>query len=315
MPQLQTVPLYRFWRPRFWPLWLGLGLLRLLSLLPYRVQMALGRVVGRAGAIVGRRRRTIAATNLQLCLPELSPGERRALLRRHFESLGMSLFDLGLGWWASDRRARRLVRIDGLEHLHQAVSGGRGAILVSGHFASMELAGRALKLEFPALAAMYRRHRNPLLDEMFRRGRSRSVVAVIPKDSLRQLLRCLAEGITVWYAADQSYRRKWSVLVPFLGEPAMTNAALSHIVRLSRAAVVPFFPRRLDDGSGYVVTIQPALHGFPSGNLEADARRINALIEEQIRLAPEQYYWVHRRFKGRPAGYNDPYVQAAIAGK
>ena len=312
---IETAPLSRYWQPRYWGIWLGLGLFRLLILLPYPAQLALGRGLGRLGAMIMPRRRAIAATNLQICFPELGPAERRALLMRHFESLGISFFELGLGWWASDGRVRRLMRIEGLAHLRQAVASGRGAILLSGHFAAIELMGRALKLEFPAIAAMYRPHRNPLVDEMFRRGRARSVVELIAKDGLRQLLRCLAGGITVWYAADQSYRRKWSVLVPFLGEPAMTNAALSHIARISQSAVVPFFPRRLDDGSGYVLTIHPPLQGFPSGDLEADARRVNALLEQQIRLAPEQYYWVHRRFKGRPEGYPDPYAQAATAGR
>jgi KDO2-lipid IV(A) lauroyltransferase len=313
--RIETVPLSRFWQPRFWPVWLGLGAFRLLVLLPYSAQMALGRLAGRLAALILPKRRAIAATNIRLCFPQLGERERNALVSRHFESLGISFFELGLGWWGSDERIRRLVRIEGLAHLRDATREGSGAILLSGHFAAMEIVGRALKLEFPQLAAMYRAHRNPLVDEMVRRGRARAAVALIAKDRLRQLLRCLSGGVSVWYAADQSYRRKWSVLVPFFGEPAMTNAALSHIARLSQSRVVPFFPQRLDDGSGYVLTIHPALENFPGGDLESDARRVNALLEKQIRRAPEQYYWVHRRFKGRPEGYPDPYAQAATAGK
>jgi KDO2-lipid IV(A) lauroyltransferase len=309
--RIETVPLSRFWKPRFWPVWLGLGVFRLLVLLPYSVQVALGRLAGRWAERVLPKRRAIAAANLHLCFPHMGDRELRLILTRHFESLGISFFELGLGWWASDRRVRKLVRIEGLEHLRDATREGRGAILLSGHFAAMEIVGRALNLEFPQLAAMYRPHRNPLVDEMFRRGRARSVVDLIAKNSLR----CLSGGVSVWYAADQSYRRKWSVLVPFFGEPAMTNAALSHIARLSQSRVVPFFPQRLDDGTGYVLTIHPALEKFPGGDLESDARRVNALLEEQIRRAPEQYYWVHRRFKGRPEGYPDPYAQATSAGR
>lgn len=313
--RIEPVPLSRFWQPRFWPVWLGLGIFRMLTFLPYRAQLRLGRFFGRLGARALPKRRAVADANLRLCFPDMSASERSKLVTRHFESLGISFFELGLGWWASDRRLRQLVRIEGLEHLQEATRNGRGAILLSGHFATIELMGRALKLAMPQIAAMYRAHRNPLVDEMFRRGRARSVVDLIAKDSLRQLLRCLSGGISVWYAADQSYRRKWSVLVPFFGEPAMTNAALSHIARLSQSRVVPFFPQRMDDGSGYVLTLFPALEEFPSGDLEADARRVNALLEAQIRLAPEQYYWVHRRFKGRPEGYPDPYAQVANAGK
>jgi KDO2-lipid IV(A) lauroyltransferase len=159
----------------------------------------------------------------------------------------------------------------------------------------------------PPAAALYRPNRNPMVNEILWRGRSRSAVDLIAKDSMRQLIRRLSQGISVWYAPDQSYRRSYSVLVPFFGEPAMTNAALSHIARISGAQVVPFFARRRPDGRGYVVAIEPALENFPSGDLKGDARRVNELLEARIRLAPDEYYWIHRRFKGRPAGFTDPY--------
>lgn len=303
--------LMRFWRPRFWPVWIGLGLLRLLVLLPYRCQLAAGRALGTLMFMVLRGRRAIADVNLGLCFPELDTEQRRHLLRRHFSSLGIGLFELGLSWWASDRRLKPLVKIDGIEHLRAALSRGQGAILLSCHLSSMELTGRLLQLEVPELAAIYRRNRNPMVDEILRRGRSRFATTLIPKDSMRQLLRTLKEGRVVWYAPDQSYRRRYSVMVPLFGEPAMTNAALTHIARLSSAPVVPYFPRRLEDGRGYHVNILPVLEGFPTGDLAADASRVTSLFEEWIRLAPDQYYWIHRRFKGRPEGYPDPYRASA----
>jgi KDO2-lipid IV(A) lauroyltransferase len=306
-PRSNTRPLWAFWQPRYWPIWLGVGLLRLLVLLPFRAQLVLGAGLGQLMHLLLRNRRRIAAINLRLCFPDLGEDERRRLLRRHFASLGIGIFDQGMAWWASDRRVKKLVRIDGIEHLSEALRGGRGAILLSGHFPATELTGRAVKLEVPELAALYRTTRNPLVDELLRRGRRRTA-AVIPKDNMRQLLRTLKQGSAVWYAPDQSYRRQYSVLLPFFGEPAMTNGALTHIARLSGAPVVPYFPRRLADGSGYHATIMPALEGFPTGDLAADARRVSALFEERIRLAPDQYYWVHRRFKGRPEGYPDPYA-------
>lgn len=306
-PQIETRPLWTFWQPRYWPIWLAVGLLRLLVLLPFRAQLTLGAGIGWLMHALLPERRRIADINLRLCFPDLGEEERRRLLRRHFASLGIGVFDLGLAWWGSDRRVKRLVTIDGIEHLREALRGGRGAILLSGHFPATELTGRAMKLEVPELAALYRPMRNPLADELLRRGRRRAA-AVIPKDSIRQLLRTLRQGIAVWYAPDQSYRRQHSVLVPFFGEPAMTNGALTHIARLSGAPVVPFFPQRLSGGDGYRVTIMPALEGFPTGDLAADARRVSALFEDRIRLAPDQYYWVHRRFKGRPEGFPDPYA-------
>lgn len=302
--------LLRFWQPRYWPIWLGMGLLRLLVLLPFRAQLVIGAGLGRLMHALLRSRRRIARINLRLCFPELDDKALRDLVRRHFVSLGIGLFDVGMSWWASDARVKALVHIDGLEHLEEAQRGGRGVLLLSGHFPATELTGRVVKLQLPQLAALYRPFRNPLLDELMRRGRGRTA-AVIPKDSMRSLLKALKQGTIAWYAPDQAYRRQHSVLVPFFGEPAMTNAALSHIARLSGAPVVPYFPRRLADGSGYRVTIMPALENFPSGDLARDAQRINALFEERIRLAPDQYYWVHRRFKGRPEEFVDPYASTA----
>lgn len=252
-------------------------------------------------------RRAVAATNLRLCFPELSPAERDELLRRHFTSLGMQVLEIGLVGWASDRRIRRTMRIEGLEHLERATASGKGAILLSGHFGAVEYGGRLLWLLAPGAAAVYRPSRNPLVDAFTRRNRLRASSELIAKDSMRRMLRCLSKGTSVWYAADQSYRRSYSVLVPFFGEPAMTNAALTHIARISEAPVVPFFTRRLADG-GYLVSIEPALENFPSGDMVADAARVNAILERRIRMAPEEYFWIHRRFKGRPAPWPDPYA-------
>jgi len=300
--------LLRFWQPRFWPVWVGYGLLRLLVLLPYALQMRIGAGLGHAGRLLMPRRRAVVAANLRLCFPALSQAEREELSRRHFASLGMQVVEMGLINWGSERLVRRLITIEGLEHLQRATAGGKGAILLSGHFSPVEFSGRRLKQEFPGVAAMYRPTRNPLVDAMIRRIRIRTVSSLIPKDSIRQLLRRLSQGTTVWYAPDQSYRRNYAVLAPFFGEPAMTNAALTHIARISGAAVVPYYARRLAGGRGYQVTIEPALENFPSGEAANDAQRINAILERWIRQAPEQYYWIHRRFKGRPEGFPDPYA-------
>ena len=302
----EQVPLYRFWQPRFWLIWLGLGVLRGLILLPYGLQLQLGRALGWVLQRVLAERCRIADTNLRLCFPELSGSDRRRLVNRHFQSLGITVFELGLTWWATDQRLERLVTFEGEEHVRAALAQGRGVILLTGHFAAAELTGRAMRRKFPNLAALYRKNRNPLVDEVLRRGRSRAVWPLIPKDSIRQLLRTLQNGQLVYYAADQAYQRKYSVLVPFFGQPAMTNGALSHIARMSGAPVVPFLSRRLDGGRGYHVTALPALENFPTADIGADAARTNRVIEDMIRLAPEQYYWVHRRFKGRP-DLPDPY--------
>jgi KDO2-lipid IV(A) lauroyltransferase len=305
---IQKTPLYRFWQPRYWPLWLGLAVLRALVFLPYRAQLRVGRALGRLLFRLMPKRRHIAAVNLRLCFPELAEQERHAILRRLFESLGIGAFELGMAWWASDERVQRIVRIDGLENLQKPLREGRGVVLLSGHFSAQELTGRVIKMSVPDIAALYRPNRNAFVNELLFRGRSNTASRLIPKDAMRTMLRTLKQGLTVWYAPDQSYRRKYSALVPFFGEPAMTNAALTHIARISKAAVVPYFPRRLEDGSGYHVEILPALDRFPTDDPAGDALRVNRLLEERIRRAPDQYYWVHRRFKQRPPEFPDPYA-------
>ena len=306
--ETRQTPLYRFWQPRYWPLWLGLAVLRALVFLPYRAQLVIGRALGRLLFRLIPKRRHIAAVNLRLCFPELDEQERHAILGRLFESLGIGAFELGMAWWASDERVKRIVRIDGLENLQKPLREGRGVVLLSGHFSAQELTGRVIKMSVPDIAALYRPNRNAFVNELLIRGRSNTASRLIPKDAIRTMLRTLKQGLTVWYAPDQSYRRKYSALVPFFGEPAMTNAALTHIARISEAVVVPYFPRRLEDGSGYHVEILPALDQFPTNDPAGDALRVNRLLEERIRRAPDQYYWVHRRFKGRPPEFPDPYA-------
>ncbi len=302
-----AAPLRQYWQPRYWPLWLGLALMRLNAFLPYRAQMAEGRGLGWLLYRVMPKRRSIAATNLRLCFPELDEPAQQQLLKAHFASLGATIIEHGLAWWGSDALVRRLVDLRGTEHLTRAMAGGRGVVLLTGHFGPQEFSGRAFNLACPATAGFYRPNRNPLVDEILKTVRRRSAAVLIPKAALRQVVRTLRSGMPLWYAADQSYRRSQSALVPFFGEPAMTSTALSELCRLGRAVVVPLLPTRLPDGRGYRLDILPALENFPGDCPEADAKRINAILEAHIRTVPAQYYWLHRRFKGRPAPYPDPY--------
>lgn len=299
-------PLRRFWQPRYWPLWLGLGLLRGAAFLPVKAQLAIGRAVGGVAWRLLPGRRRIAATNLALCFPGLSAAERDRLVRRHFASLGMTLMEHGMTWWASDAEVTRLVDLSGARHLQDALATGRGVVLLTGHFGPQEFTGRMFP-HLARIAALYRTNRNPFVDAMLLRVRGKGASVLIPKQSMRRMIRLLREGVAVWYAPDQSHRRAMSALIPFFGEPAMTTTALSEIARLGNALVVPVLPRRLPDTGRYTLEILPALDNFPGASPEEDARRVNALLEAHIRGAPEQYYWIHRRFKGRPPPLPDPY--------
>ncbi|NHA16138.1 LpxL/LpxP family Kdo(2)-lipid IV(A) lauroyl/palmitoleoyl acyltransferase [Thioalkalivibrio sp. XN279] len=302
-----STPLYRFLAPRYWPVWLALGAVRLLVALPYGAQRIAGRIIGRTALVFARQRRAIAARNLELAFPELDAAARRELLRRHFESLGMSIIETGMCWWASDARISRLVEVSGLEHAEAALAAGHGAIMLTGHFTTLDLGGRFLTRVAP-VSAMYRPHRNPLFEEIMRRGRERSARQAFVKTDVRAMIRALRTNHLVWYAPDQAHKRgKYSAVVPFFGVPAPTNTATSAFARLGQAPVIPFFPVRLPGRGGYRLEILPPLKDFPGSDPDADALRINHLLEERIRLCPEQYLWVHRRFKPAGAAGEDHY--------
>lgn len=289
--------------PRYWPTWLGLALLRVLVVLPQPVRMGIGRWLSRALRPLIKRRVQITDVNIGLAFPELNEAQRRQRVHGHIESQFLGLIELGMAWWSSDREIIRLTHIDGIGNLKTALAEGKGVILLSAHFAPLDLSVRALGLKLP-FDFTYRPHQNPVLDHLLRQHRECNGKHHIPRDDIRALLKTLKSGRAVWYASDQNFGHKNSVFVDFFGIPAATNTALSRIAKLSSARVVPYFYRRLDDDTGYVIEVLPALDNFPGMDSAHDALRINALIEEAVRKAPEQYYWSHRRYKDRPG--NEP---------
>ncbi len=287
---------HAFLKPRYWPVWLLLGFVRLAIRLPYGLQLKLGRALGFLLRHLAKRRWRITLVNLERCFPELGAAAREQLARRHFDSLGMAFIEIGMCWWADAARLKRLVRLEGVEHLQAARAQGRGVILLSAHFTTLEIGGRLLGLATD-FHLMYRPNQNALIEEVMRRSRERHFDRAIPRNDVRLMLKSLKEGKPVWYAPDQGYRGKNSEMVPFFGIPAPTNTATSRLARMSGAPVVPFFVERLPGKQGYALMLEPALQGFPSDDPTADALRINRLLEERIRRVPEQYLWSHDRFK------------------
>lgn len=291
-----------FLHPRFWPLWLGLGLLWLVVQLPYGALLALGRLLGAVMYRVSRRR-VVAARNLELCLPERSAAERDRLLRENFASSGIAFFEMAMSWWWPRERLARLAHIEGLEHLQAAQREGHGVILMALHFTTLEI-GAALLGQRHTIDGMYREHKNALFDYVQRRGRERHNLdsTAIEREDVRTMLKVLRQGRAIWYAPDQDYGRKQSLFVPLFGIEAATVTATSKFARLGRALVVPFTQERLADGSGYCLVVHPPLADFPGESEEADCLRINQWVEQAVRACPEQYLWAHRRFKTRPEG-------------
>lgn len=300
-------PWTRFLAPRYWALWVVLGLLRLVVLLPFSWQMLLGRALGTPVRWILPGPRRYADINVAMCFPTMSDRARRKLVNDHFDALVMGVIEGANCWWAPDEKLRGLVRVEGMERLHAAQAAGKPVILLSGHFTTLEIGGRLLGLHAP-FSLMYRPNNNALLEEVIRRNRMKHFDDAIPRDSVKRMLRTLKEGRSVWYAPDQSYRKQQSVTAPFFGVPAPTTSATSRIAKATGALVMPFTVTRLPRNEGYVLRIDEPLTDFPSDNIVADTSRVNQTIEESVRRAPEQYIWIHRRFKTMP-GQPDPYTR------
>jgi KDO2-lipid IV(A) lauroyltransferase len=284
---------------RYWPTWLGLGLLWCLSRLPWTWQLGIGRRLGGLLRRFGRRREHIATVNLALCFPDMTEDTRAQLLSELFESIGIGVMEMAMSWWAPDRKLHPLCEIHGLEHLQAALQLGKGVILLSGHFTTLEIGGRLLAQHVP-FHVMYREHKNAAFEAVMQAARRRNFGRAIPRGDLRGLLNSLKANVPVWYAPDQDYGVDQSIYVPFFGIPAASITGTTRLARLSGAPVVPFFQTRLPGARGYRLTLYPAIDDFPGESVEADTRRINALLEDRIREQPGQYLWVHRRFKTRP---------------
>ena len=287
--------------PRYWLLWVAIGLFWSLIQLPHAWRLAVGRQLGHLVYLFAKRRKHIALKNLKLCFPHLSYAEHQQLLYQHFESLGMGLLEMLSAWWLPDKRLKTLGHIEGLDHLQAALARGKGVILLSAHFTSLEIGTRFLTMHFP-VHATYRPHENPLIEYFMKRSRELRAEKAIARDAVRDMLRSLKINKLLWFAVDQNYGHKNSVFAPFFGVPAATNTATARIAKMSGAAVVPFFTQRLPNNQGYRVILKPALENFPTQDTTQDAICVNYLIETQAKVAPEQYLWVHRRFKDRPNG-------------
>jgi|TARA_B110000263_G_scaffold224899_2_gene215557 KDO2-lipid IV(A) lauroyltransferase len=306
MHQNNTKPLHHFFLPSHWPVWLLISLLKINSFLPYSRQLKHGKLLGRIGHKFLSKRRAITRRNLALAFPELSLSERNKLTLDHFEAMGISLIEFGLSRWASDKMLSKNSIWEGKENIQKALDTKRGIILLSAHFTSLEISGRIMKQEIPVFDVVYRRNHNAFINEILRSTRELSARTAIEKRDIKSMIRNLRNGGIVWYAPDQSYNQKQSEVLPFFDVPAMTNTATSTIAKLGNAVVLPFFPRRLPDG-GYVLKFLPLMDNFPSDDSIEDTKKYIKILEDQIRLCPEQYFWIHRKYKNLPKNYENFY--------
>ncbi|MEL6871090.1 MAG: hypothetical protein AAFO81_14920 [Pseudomonadota bacterium] len=283
----------KFAHPRHWPVWALIGAQRLLVLLPWRLQRGFGAGIGWLALRLAKRRRDVAQRNIALAFTTLTHAERETLLRAHFRELGIGLLQIGMAWWASDARLSKWIDIQGLDHLRNRKP-GQAALLVAGHFTTIDIIGRGLNL-YASMDALYRPLGIELLDVFVRHGRKRCARVLIDKHNPKALIRRLRTESNIWLAVDQADTTASSVQAAFFGVPAPTSTTVTKLVAKHAPLVIPVSCVRTRTGR-FKITIESPLSGFGADALN-DATRLNAMVQRHVALAPDQYYWVHRRFK------------------
>ena len=277
------------------------GLMWLVRFLPYSILAIIGNATGAVVYWLVPERRLVTRVNLEKCFPELNGDDREVLARAHFRAFCRSLVDRALLWWAPRARIERLVRIEGLEHLRAL--GGAPAVLFAPHFVGLDAGLTRLGCEVN-LVVMYANQKDPLFGELLRRGRRRfgDQRLVSRQEGIRATLAAMREGRPFYYLPDQDYGPRDTLFVPFFGVAAATVPGLSRIAQVAGAKVLPCVTRMLPGSAGYVLQIEPPWDNFPTPDTVADTRRMNEYLERRILEMPEQYFWMHKRFKTRPEG-------------
>jgi len=280
---------------------LGVFVFWLIHFLPFPVIVAIGNGLGILAYPFAIERRRVGMINLKLCFPEMTEAEREKLVRAHFKMFMRGLIERSILWWSSGERIRSLIRVEGMEHF--AAIKGKPAIFLVPHFIGMDAAGQWIAQQIDAVS-MYANQKNQYLTELLLKKRARFGQQQLysRQQGLRPIIKAMREGKSFFYLPDQDQGIKDGAFIPFFGVPAATMTSLSRIAQMTGARVVPSITRVLPGGKGYVLTFYPAWDNYPSGDDIADARRMNAFIEDRIREMPEQYFWLHKRFKTRPEG-------------
>jgi KDO2-lipid IV(A) lauroyltransferase len=278
------------------------ALMWLIHFLPLGAQAAIGNAIGSALYWLIPERRRVTRINLAQCFPRMDPAARERLARAHFRAFTRSLVERGLLWWAPRARIERLIRLEGLEHLRAL--GGAPAILFVPHFVGLDAGGTRLAID-ANVVAMFARQKDPRFARLLARGRTRfgDQRLVSRQEGVRAAIQAMRrEKRPLYYLPDLDHGPRNAVFVPFFGVPAATVPGLSRIAKLAGAKVLPCVTRMLPGGGGYVLRIEPPWQDFPTDDVEADTRRMNAYIESVALEMPEQYLWMHKRFKTRPPG-------------
>ena len=305
MSDKRPFPARAFLAPRYWPMWLGFGLLKGVTLLPFGLIYPLGGTLGRLLYAAAASRRRVAQINIRQAYPEADEATVERLAKASFRSLGISVFETAWAWYGRNDRLARLATTEGLAHVERARAEGRPVILLAGHFTTLDIGARLLGFFVASINGVYKKAHNPLFEAMMAHCRARYGHALIENRNVRGVIRGLREGHPTWFAPDQDFADQDIVFTPFLGGVASTLTATAKMARMTGAVVIPFYQQRLEGrqrkgGHHYKLIFHPPLDDFPSDDIEADSARVNRAIETMVYALPEQYGWMHKRFKTTP---------------
>ena len=282
--------------PKYWLVWLGMGVAFVLSHISWPTQQRLGAGLGIALYHLAHRRRRICMTNLEICFPDMMLEEKRTLARNHFISMGKGFFETLTCWFQDRKKLLPQTKLTGDHLIREALSQGRGCVLIGGHFSSIDICG-SLLAHFLPVHPLYKLQSNPVINWFMERKRDELYKKTIERSNMREVIKSLKTNNIVWYAVDQDYGRKYSVFAPFFGRQCATLAHVGRVIKLSKAPVVAIDYYRTE--SGYQLDMR-MVHEFPAEDDIAAATLMNQLMEENIMRHPEQYFWSHRRFKTQP---------------
>ena len=280
---------------------LSIFLMWCLHFLPLPILAWFGNAVGMMFFIFATERCSVVKTNLRLCFPNKSETARALLARQHFYAFGRSFIERGILWWASLARIEKLVHVEGLEHFRAAE--GQPLILLTAHFVGLDVGGLWLSKN-TNVVTVYSKQKNPYFEDFMFRKRSRfgKPLMYSRQDGMRPAVKAIRAGMPFYYFTDQDFNAKDALFIPFFGVPASTLTTVPRLVAMTGAKVMPCITRVLPKARGYEVRFYPAWEDYPSGDVEADTRRVNEFIEQRVLEMPEQYFWLHKRFKTRPEG-------------
>ena len=294
----------KFIHPKFFPTWILILLMRIGVFIPFRVQVSIGKSIGRVIYPFMSKLRSTAYSNISHCFPEKKQSQVNTLVKRHFEAIGVSLFETANAYYASDKKIKKLLTIKNEHCFTDALKQEGGVIILCAHFMPLMLGSRALLLNH-TIANIYRPQNNKLFDQAMVKGYKKNGAVMIKSTDTRSIIKAINNSLPIWYAPDQDLGQNNSVFAPLFGIQTATASATSRLAKNNKTRVIPYSFIRTS--KGYEMSFEESLKDYPSNDPIIDATTTNKILEKQINKAPEQYLWIHRRFKTRPEGAENFY--------